>query len=156
MGDRMIVLDEGAAIMIAPPETVFARPATRQTARFLNAYNILEGVGGPNGFDHQGVRLPTQAAATGAAAYAIRFDAAAITEPDDPAAALPVEFITSEFTGSGVTYFLRGPAGVVEAVRHLSTADPVNYASGQRLALAWAAEDALLFDHAGDLMAEAA
>ena len=38
-------------------------------------------------------------AATGAAAYAIRFDAAAITEPDDPMAALPVDEILGIIEG---------------------------------------------------------
>ncbi|MEM8754918.1 MAG: ABC transporter ATP-binding protein [Pseudomonadota bacterium] len=152
MGDRMIVLDEGRAIMVAAPDEVFDRPATRGVARFLNAYNILDGAPGDGGFVHAGATLPVAAPAEGAAAYAIRYDAVSIVAADHPSAILPATFITSEFTGSSVTYFLRSAGGVVEVVSHLSAADPVDHAVGDALALAWRAEDALLFDAAGRLM----
>lgn len=155
MGDRMIVLDEGRAIMVGAPADVFARPATTRVARFLNAYNILEGETRDGVFVHAGRRFappPGAPGAGGRGSYAIRYDAASIVPADDPEAMLPGTFITSEFTGSGVTYFLRGPEGVFEVERHLSRADPVDYAVGQPLGLAWAAQDALGFDAAGALV----
>ncbi|MEM7522770.1 MAG: ABC transporter ATP-binding protein [Pseudomonadota bacterium] len=155
MGDRMIVLDEGRAIMVAHPGDVFDAPATVRVARFLNAYNLMTGASAGDGFVHGGARLPPPggpAAGTGAATYAVRYDAASIVAPDDPSALMPARFITSEFTGGGVTYFLRGPEGVFEVERHLSRADPVDYAAGADVALTWDPADALLFDGAGRLI----
>ena len=86
--------------------------------------------------------------------YAIRFDAATIVAADDPSALMRATFMTSEFTGGGVTYFLRGPEGVFEVERHLSRADPQVYKGGQDAwASRWAAEDALAFDSDGELIA---
>lgn len=155
MGDRMIVLDQGRAIMIAPPNEVFGQPATIRVAQVLNANNILAGEMRDGAFIHAGARLPLMPGISGAVHYAIRFDAATIVARDDPAALIRATFITSEFTGSGVTYFLRGPEGVFEVERHLSRSDPVNYSDGQSLGLAWRAEDALAFDAEGRLIVTA-
>jgi ABC-type Fe3+/spermidine/putrescine transport system ATPase subunit len=155
MGDRMIVLDQGRAIMIAPPAQVFDTPANTRVAQILNAYNILRGEGSNGSFLHAGAPLPLRAGISGAKHYAIRFDASTIVPADDPTALLQADFLTSEFTGSGVTYFLRGPAGVFEVERHLSRADPVQYVGGERVGLTWSADVALAFDVNGDLIANA-
>lgn len=155
MGDRMIVLDQGRAIMVAPPAEVFDQPATIRVAQVLNANNILAGETRDGTFIHSGARLPIIPGITGAAHYAIRYDAVTIVAQDDPAALMRATFITSEFTGSGVTYFLRGPEGVFEVERHLSRSDPVDYSDGQPLGLVWRAEDARSFDAEGLLITTA-
>ena len=152
MGERMIVLDGGAAVMIAPPELVFDRPQTVRVAQVLNAYNILQGRVHEGCFNHAGSMLPLPPNSDGALHYAIRFDATTIVPPDDPTALIRATFITSEFTGGGVTYFLRGPDGVFEVERHLSRADPQVYKGGQELGISWAATDALAFDADGELI----
>ena len=105
-----------------------------------------------DGFEHAGHLLPLVARADGAAHYAIRYDAARIVAKDDPSALMQATFVTSEFTGGGVTYFLRGPEGVFEVERHLSRADPEVYVGGQTLGLVWDANDALAFDVQGVLI----
>lgn len=152
MGDRMIVLDQGYAIMVAPPAKVFEQPATIRVAQVLNANNILAGKAQDDTFLHAGACLPLMPGNSGAAHYAIRFDAVSIVPHDDPSVLMQATFITSEFTGSGVTYFLRGPDGVFEVERHLSRADPIEYAGGQLLGLTWRAEDVLTFNSDGLLI----
>jgi ABC-type Fe3+/spermidine/putrescine transport system ATPase subunit len=152
MGDRMIVLDQGHVVMIAEPDQVFGRPATRRVAQVLNAYNIMGGTARAGGFEHAGTLLPMSAEHSGATYYAIRFDAASIVPKDDPSALMQGTFLTSEFTGGGVTYFLRGPEGVFEVERHLSRSDPVVYATGETLGLTWDAAQALAFDADGNLI----
>lgn len=146
MGDRMIVLDQGHTVMIAPPDQVFNTPKSVRVAQVLNAYNILPGHSRDGGFEHAGALLPLPQNIADARHYAIRYDAAQIVEKDDPSALFQATFLTSEFTGGGVTYFLRGPEGVFEVERHLSRADPEVYASGQVLGITWGAKDALAFD----------
>jgi ABC-type Fe3+/spermidine/putrescine transport system ATPase subunit len=146
MGDRMIVLDQGRAVMIAEPDQVFNQPGSVRVAQVLNAYNILGGQMRDGGFEHAGNLLPLAAGADGATLYAIRYDAAKIVPKDHPSALMQATFVTSEFTGGGVTYFLRGPEGVFEVERHLSRADPEVYSGGQTLGLVWDAKDTLVFD----------
>ena len=43
MGHRMIVLDKGHAVMIAPPDVLYSMPNSIRVAQVLNAYNILGG-----------------------------------------------------------------------------------------------------------------
>lgn len=152
MGDRMIVLDQGRAVMVAPPAQVFDRPQTIRVAQVLNAYNILQGTVRDRGFEHAGSLLPLAPGAEGAAHYAIRFDAATIVAKDDPAALMHATFVASEFTGGGVTYFLRGPDGVFEVERHLSRADPQIHEGGETLGLTWDVADTLTFDAGGELI----
>ena len=152
MGDRMIVLDRGHVVMIAPPDAVYNLPSSMRVAQVLNAYNILEGHARDSGFEHGGKLLPLPEGASEAAHYAIRYDAAKIVPQDDPSALLHVTFLTREFTGGGVTYFMRGPDGVFEVERHLSRADPEVYKSGQALGVTWDAKDALVYDAQGVLI----
>ena len=151
MGDRMIVLDQGKIASVAPPTEIFAAPATLRLAQILSAYNILPGVTQGGVFHHGGADLPMPFACD-AAHYGVRFDATSIVPADDPSAHLQAEFIASEFTGNGVTYFLRGPLGVIEVERHLSWADPVDYGRGDMLGLTWDTDDVHLFDSQGALL----
>lgn len=144
MGDRMIVLDAGRVGMVAPPTEVFSNPANLRVAQVLSAFNIFSGTAQGQDFHSGDAHLPMPYAAE-ATHYAVRYDAAAIVPTDDPSRHFTATYLTSEFTGSGVTYFLRGPNGVFEVERHLSRADPEDYDSGQTLGITWAAEDAHIF-----------
>jgi ABC-type Fe3+/spermidine/putrescine transport system ATPase subunit len=152
MGDRMIVLDEGMAVMVAPPEQIFDRPQSVRVAKVLNAYNILAGSVREGRFDHAGAQLPLPHTGNNPAYYAVRYDAALIVAPDDPSAFMRATFVTSEFTGGGVTYFMRSSEGVFEVERHLSRADPQIYKGGEEVGLTWKVEDALLYDSDGVLI----
>lgn len=157
MGDRMIVLDRGHAIMIDDPDAVYARPATVAVAKFLNAYNIMAGKAEGGAFRHGDVLLPLPESAERAAYYAVRYDLASLSpagvEPPSGTAALPAAFVASEFMGSRVVYFLRRPdGGVFEVERHLSRSDPVDYAKDEALTVVWSVNDVLAFDGSGRLI----
>ncbi|MEM8664958.1 MAG: ABC transporter ATP-binding protein [Pseudomonadota bacterium] len=156
MGDRMVVLDTGRVAMIEAPDRVYETPATVNVARSLNAYNVLPGAVADGVFVTGGARLPLPHAASGAAHYAIRFDLASIArEGEAPAqdGKLATRFITAEFMGSKVIYFLRREDGaVVEVERHLSRADPVAYQKDEPLTVHFAPSDALLYDGSGRLI----
>ena len=149
MGDRMIVLDEGRAVQIAPPGEVFDAPDTIRVAWALNAYNILPGHVQDGAFHHAGAALPLPPGLGNADArhYGLRFDAVDVEEGRGH---LALPFVTSEFMGSRVVHFFRREDGeTFEVERHLSRADPAVYRGGEVKALAWEARDALLFDRGG-------
>lgn len=158
MGDRMIVLDGGRAIQVAPPEEIHGRPATVRVARFVNAYNILPGRVEGGAFVHGGVRLALPDGGAGAGAevahYVVGYDQPEIGAPGASVApgraGLEAVFIASEFMGSRVVYFFRRPdGGVFEVERHLSRSDPIDYRGGETRVLSWDPSAVLLFDAQG-------
>ena len=156
MGDRMIVLDEGRAIQIACPDTVFDAPATVRVARFLNAYNLLEGSADGGVFQTGEVAIPMPTDRTGVSCAAVRFDAVQMHRGDKaaPPAAEPslvADFVASEFMGSKVAYFFRLPDGsMFEVERHLSSSDPETFNERESAVLSWRVADVLFFDIRGD------
>lgn len=157
MGDRMIVLDEGRAIQIDPPDTVFDRPATMRVARFLNAYNLIKGVVTGVSFDSAGIRMAVPPSVSAASWAAVRYDAVQMTRGNGGArpgeATLEARFVASEFMGSKVIYFFKKEdGGVFEVERHLSSSDPETFGEGETVTLSWRVADALFYDAKGDLI----
>ncbi|WP_193175761.1 ABC transporter ATP-binding protein [Oricola nitratireducens] len=160
MGDRMIVLDHGKLLQVAHPDVVFLTPANVSVARYINAYNILEGRSEDGRFVCGDAAFPLPAPAQDLRHYAIRFDSARILAEDETAsedsACMTARFIASEFLGSQVTYILRRSDGrTFEVVRHLSREDPVVYDRDQQCTICWNASDGLLFDASGNLVSAA-
>ena len=157
MGDRMIVLDEGRAAQIDPPDKVFDTPATVRVARFLNAYNVLSGQSASGTFTSGDLSLQLPSGVPSASSVAVQFDTAAILSPDAEApeagAKIRATFVASEFMGSKVVYFFRKRDGeMFEVERHLSSADPETFEAGQEVLLTWDAQETLFFDADGDLI----
>ncbi|EAR51710.1 sulfate ABC transporter, ATP-binding protein [Oceanicola granulosus HTCC2516] len=154
MGDRMIVLDHGRLLQVAPPDMVYREPDNVAVARFVNAYNILEGRVSDGAFLQDDARLPAAGAPDGKGYYAIRHDAATIhhgSEPPEGAVALPATFVTEEFLGSRFFYFLRLDDGTVfEVERHLSREDPIHLEAGTRCMVSWDPRNALHFGADGN------
>lgn len=162
MGDRMIVLDRGQALQVAEPDAIFRRPSSVRVARFVNAYNILEGSVADGAFQYAGARIPAEGAAEGPASYAIRHDAASLrAEADAPLpeghVSLPATFVAAEFLGSRFYYFLRLADGTIfEVERHLSREDPRRIEAGAACTISWDPHDALIFDARGSQAGTAA
>lgn len=150
MGDRMIVLDGGRAVQVAPPDEVFGRPATARVARFVNAYNLLEGETRDGAFVSGADRLPLPAGVH-ARAYAVRHDAVEIgDQAPEGWPAIEGRFVTAEFLGSRVLYFFqRRDGGIIEVERHLSQSDPLRFAQGEARVLHWDPAAAHLFGEDG-------
>ncbi|MEM9811468.1 MAG: ABC transporter ATP-binding protein [Pseudomonadota bacterium] len=159
MGDRMIVLDEGRAIQVAPPDTVFDHPATVRVARFLNAYNLLHGTTEGGVFANGEVQIPVPHGAADVSSVAVRYDAVEMHRDGAEAAgtALKAHFVTSEFMGSKVVYFFKmASGGIFEVERHLSSSDPETFGVGEAVTLSWDGRDVLFYDGRGDLISVAA
>lgn len=157
MGDRMIVLDEGRAIQIAPPDTVFDSPATVRVAHFLNAYNILEGVTEGGTFRSEDLKLPVAHNGANIVSAAVRYDAVMVHRDGNAllsgAPSLVASYVAREFMGSKVVYFFRKQSGkMFEVERHLSSSDPETFGEGERVTLSWELRDTLFFDASGDLI----
>jgi len=157
MGDRMIVLEEGRAIQIDEPGNIFSQPATVGVARYVNSYNLLDGVVSENKFSYGDHLFDLPHDAIGACHYAIRFDQVEINETAAANTAgrakFDAEFIASEFMGSRVIYFFSKPdGGVFEVERHLSREEPIDYQKGQQLEVSWPVDNVLLYDAEGVLI----
>ena len=150
MGDRVIVLDQGRIAQIAKSDDVYNRPASANVARFLNRYNVFDGVlegdrftspYGQFGFGH---RVPDRRSA-----YAIRYDRLAARASDGPqngGATLEAGYVASEYLGSAVVHFFEAKGGkVIEVEHHLSNGPPAKYVAGARYVLAWKPDDAIVF-----------
>ena len=110
MSDRVAVFNEGRIAQIAPPQTLYNRPATRFVANFLGETNLLEGrvVNNANGFAslrldedgslHQARCADTSLAAGDSAALAIRPENLRLASGNEPAVAARV--IDSIFHGA--------------------------------------------------------
>lgn len=121
MSDRVAVFNDGRIAQIAPPQTLYNRPATRFVANFLGETNLLEGrlVGNADGFatlrlDEDGTlhraRCADASLVVGdSAALAIRPENLRLAAPGDPAVAATV--IDSIFHGAHCRLRLRMAGG---------------------------------------------
>jgi ABC-type Fe3+/spermidine/putrescine transport system ATPase subunit len=140
MGDRVVVLDQGRALQIGEPDTVYNRPASLQVARFLNRYNTFECLD---------LDLDGMPAAGGVCC--IRRDLITVRDAGYRAAvseaATTALFVTSEYSGSIIVYLFRLPNGkVVEVEYHLSHKRPEELREGSSYALVWRTDQAMVFD----------
>lgn len=153
MGDRLVVLDQGSVLQVAPPDQVYARPATEAVARFLNAFNMLYGRTDDGVFVTGGHRVALPETSPDACHYAIRFDQISIEEPSDVDAGrghVQARYVTSEYLGSTFIYFFELADGkMLEVAKHLSRSDPVRHRRGATYNLTWDLADVLLFDTDG-------
>lgn len=156
MGDRVIVLDDGAISQLADPDSVFNRPGTARVAQLLSCFNILPGAFEAGAFRHGAWRLavPTGTAASGPGEYAVRFDqirvdglAAGVTGAEPGRAALEAEFIASEYAGATMLHLFKLPDGrTFDVEYHLGHKRPEELTAGASYRLSWAVEDAIAYE----------
>jgi ABC-type Fe3+/spermidine/putrescine transport system ATPase subunit len=149
MGDRVVVLDRGRIAQFAPPDDVYARPATPNVAHFLNRYNIFDGTLKGGVFESPFGTLPVGSVTPSErAAYAVRYDRMWV-EPEGAATggpAVAASFVASEYLGSSIMYFFETDIGkVVEVEHHLSLGAPKEFQPKSRYRLRWKADDAIVF-----------
>ncbi len=161
MGDRLVVLDQGSALQIDRPETVYARPATCSVARFMNAFNIFEGRTEGGRFTTHGASLALSDGIADAEHYAVRYDQVTIDPAEetveDGRGRIEAVYVTSEYLGSTFIYFFELADGrVIEVERHLSLHEPVHHRRGSRYWLSWNLADVHLFDAQGQAIARPA
>ena len=121
MSDRVAVFNDGRIAQIAPPQTLYNRPATRFVANFLGETNLLEGtlIGRTGDFAtirlqedgslHQARCADTSLAVGDSAALAIRPENLRLATPDD--AAIAARVVDSIFHGAHCRLRLRMAGG---------------------------------------------
>ncbi len=154
MGDRVAVMDEGRAVQVANPDTIYNRPATPEVARFLNRYNMFAGRLADDGRfvkDDMAFACPPAARRRdGNATYCIRYDRVEVHDQSVPLppdhAGVEARFVASEYSGPRIAYFFQLREGqVLEVEHHLSSRRPEEFAAGQAYRLLWPVEAALVF-----------
>ncbi len=152
MGDRVVMLDAGRIAQIDRPQTVYHHPAGPNVARFLNCYNMFEGVIDGGAFRASAAAFPIAGRVVPAPAphYAIRHDLVQIRPAAAPflggEAVVEATFLASEYAGAVVINLFALPGGgVVEVESHLSQRRPEPLDVGRGYTLAWRAADAIVF-----------
>ena len=153
MGDRVVVLDQGRALQVAPPDMVYSQPATESVARFLNAFNMLSGRTERDRFVSDTLDIALPKGSPKASHYAIRFDQISVQEESSAPAgkgSIEANYVTSEYLGSTFVYFFEIAGGkLMEVAKHLSRSEPVRFERGKTYHLGWDLNDVLLFDAEG-------
>jgi len=159
MGDRLIVLDDGRLLQTGEPDEVYSLPATVRVARSVNAYNILSGEVLDGAFQYAGTALPLSPGCEAARHYAVPFGVIEIAKNialSPTLGSIEGKFIASEFIGSRMVYFFRGPnGGLLEIEHHLSKSDPVDFQKDEQRLLTWSVGDVLTYDNEGYLITPA-
>ncbi|MDH3663220.1 MAG: ABC transporter ATP-binding protein [Alphaproteobacteria bacterium] len=153
MGDRLVVLDQGKALQVDRPDVVYAKPAAEAVARFLNAFNLLNGRTEGERFVTGEISVALPENCSGADHYAIRYDQIAVHERGAAPAGrgdIEARYVTSEYLGSKFIYFFELAGGkMIEVEQHLSQHEPVRHRRGATYQLSWDLADVLLFDAEG-------
>ena len=99
MSDRVVVMDHGHIVEVAPPEQLTERPGRAFTARFLGARTVLAGHvatddGGPSFVTEAGprVRLRPQDLDSSPTHMVLRAVRLYVAEPDSPVGESPIDF----------------------------------------------------------------
>jgi multiple sugar transport system ATP-binding protein len=143
LGDRIAVMRAGHIEQFGTPQQIYETPATKFVAEFIGSpsMNFIEAERGAAGISAKGTTLAAsdaqRAAAAGSVLYGLRPEALTLAD-----AGLPGTVVMVEPTGPE-TY-----AVVETALGKLTARVPGRLVrnAGDRVALAWRAEDAHLFD----------
>ncbi len=136
LGDRMAVMVRGRIEQVAPPETVYAEPATPFVATFVGTANLVHAEYRDGMADTRFgvVRLVAKGATgSGRGLVVLRPEHIEVLEaPDGPADSSSWRILRRRFTGSEILYEVAAPDGerlwveAGHAVRRLRVGDAVN------------------------------
>ncbi|MCR9274597.1 MULTISPECIES: ABC transporter ATP-binding protein [Mameliella] len=120
MADRVVIMGHGEIAQIGKPQEIFRAPKNRFVAEFVGRNNILPG------------KTPGQEIVVAA-------DRMQVSASDPGEGALPAEFLSEEFAGTGIICYFEGPEGV-ELKAQVTEDQLANLAPepGQRFWLTWA------------------
>jgi len=126
LGDRVAVMHNGIVEQVAPPEQLYAEPASRFVAEFMGSAFFLQGVAQPNGLETelgfwaQPIKVPT---GTPVEAAARPDDLTLIADPAGSA-----RIMNTIYRGGSYLYEVRLPSGNVVRCEGPHT---VRYAAGE-------------------------
>lgn len=152
MGDTVLVMDGKKIAQQGDSDTVYNHPVSPAVARFFNCYNIFSGDIEDGYFMTKEGAFPVGPVIQSSArkAYAIRYDRIAVRPAGTAAGkgeiAMEGIFLTSEYTGSAITFFFTLEGGTVfEVETHLSQTAPETYELHGRYSLIWKKDDAIVY-----------
>ena len=86
MADQLVVMRAGRVEQAGPPDEVYAHPATRWSAQFLGAADVLAGEASAGEVICELGRFPATAGIDGPVAVVVRPESVALARPGDEAA----------------------------------------------------------------------
>ncbi|MEJ6389304.1 ABC transporter ATP-binding protein [Gymnodinialimonas ulvae] len=111
MADRVVIMGQGEIAQIGTPQEIFRAPNNRFVAEFVGRNNILEGTVSGGIITIDGAEYPLPGAADGPAEIVVAADRMEIHATVSDAAAIPAEFVSEEFAGTGIICYFEGPDG---------------------------------------------
>jgi len=151
MGTRVAVLSEGRVAQIDTPDQLIEAPLSRDVARLLSCYNVVQGRVSDGLFRAPGLDAAVRRdIGPGQASYCIRSDGVAVDRTDAPPRPGQVRmtgrFLASEYSGARVVGLFDVDAGrPFEVEYYLGHRTPPEFARDAVYALEWSADSALLF-----------
>jgi ABC-type sugar transport system ATPase subunit len=95
VSDRLAVMDKGAIVQLATPESVYESPANPFVARFLGGFSLLRGIASGGSFNVSGVDSVLNHASTGLQGAAVL-----VVRPEDGRPATGLNDLTGEVVDS--------------------------------------------------------
>jgi putative spermidine/putrescine transport system ATP-binding protein len=133
LSDRVVVMNNGRAEQIGPPEESYERPATAFVANFLGRTNILSGLATANGIAFDGGMLSCPGTRPGPVTVSVRPEKIGFTAPGGGAVDAVVTMRI--FQGTQWLYQLDSKAGPIVAI-HQNDGAP-RPAEGEQVGLDW-------------------
>ncbi|SFC22028.1 ABC transporter ATP-binding protein [Tropicimonas isoalkanivorans] len=143
MADRVVIMGHGEIAQIGRPQEIFRNPKTRFVAEFVGRNNILSGTVSGGEIDIDGMRFPMPDTPDGPAEIVVAADRMQVSGTPPEAPAVPAEFVSEEFAGTGIICYFEGPAG--EELKAQVTEDALAALEpepGRRFWLNWAPDAA--------------
>lgn len=138
MADRVVIMGQGEIAQIGTPQEIFRSPNNRFVAEFVGRNNILNGNVKDGTITIDGADYPLPDTPDGPAEIVVAADRMTIHRSEPAEAAIPAEFVSEEFAGTGIICYFEGPGGeelkaqVNEAQLAALAPEP-----GQNLWLSW-------------------
>ncbi len=162
MSDQIAVMHQGRLVQLGPPSDIYHRPSSRFVAEFLGTSNIFEATA--SGYNAGRLRaqhvdtgtvleVAHSHAASGRVAIAVRPEKIGLTVLGNPGAnVLAGVIISVVFRGAyfALQIALRGNRQIVLAYLNRCTVDGVSVGIGTRVAIYWAADDAVALTDQAD------
>ncbi len=122
MADRLVVMRAGRVEQEGPPEEVYARPASRWSAEFLGAADVVPGVAGDGAVTCALGTFPVEPGRTGPVEVVVRPEGVAVGPSDGLSKGVPARVVGRSFHGHDQLVRLELADGLVVQSRVAGTA----------------------------------
>ncbi|WP_299652374.1 ABC transporter ATP-binding protein [uncultured Tateyamaria sp.] len=143
MADRVVIMGQGEIAQIGTPQEIFRAPKNRFVAEFVGRNNILEGTVTGGIIIIDGTEYPLPGATEGHTEIVVAADRMEIHDTPPSTAAIPADFVSEEFAGTGIICYFEGPGGEeLKAQVNETQLAALSPEPGQRFWLSWSPDAA--------------